>query len=121
VPAEVSAEVGDVVAHPPTRHNGILRYQLDIQPATMGFTPRPAFGSPLNPPPPAPSANPSPNTRSLLRSPHHRPTNLVAAINCRDHQDLGRYLTGRGGLLGIRTIETTPIIRTVKRAGALLL
>jgi hypothetical protein len=47
---------------------------------------------------------------------------LVAAINCRDHQDLGRYLTGRiGGLLGIRTIETTPIIRTVKRAGALLL
>ncbi|WP_433598379.1 Lrp/AsnC ligand binding domain-containing protein [Nocardia sp. CA-135953] len=47
--------------------------------------------------------------------------NLVAAVNCRDPRDLGRYLTERiAELPGIATLETAPIIRTVKRSGSLL-
>ncbi|WP_433716458.1 hypothetical protein ACQP2U_13605 [Nocardia sp. CA-084685] len=47
---------------------------------------------------------------------------MVAAVNCRDPQDLGRYLTERiAELPGIATLETAPIIRTVERAGSLLL
>jgi len=49
------------------------------------------------------------------------PTNLLAAVNCRDSLDLARYLTERiASLDAIHTIETAPVIRTVKRAGALL-
>ncbi|WP_330254065.1 Lrp/AsnC ligand binding domain-containing protein [Nocardia sp. NBC_00565] len=49
-------------------------------------------------------------------------TNLVADVNCRDPQDLGRYLTERiAEIPGITTLETAPVIRTIKRAGALLL
>lgn len=49
------------------------------------------------------------------------PTNLLAAVNCRDSLDLARYLTESvASLDDIRAVETAPIIRTVKRAGALL-
>ncbi|MFE0102040.1 Lrp/AsnC family transcriptional regulator [Streptomyces sp. NPDC059009] len=49
------------------------------------------------------------------------PTNLLAAVNCRDAQDLSRYLTERVGAHdAIRTMETAPVIRTLKRAGTLL-
>jgi DNA-binding Lrp family transcriptional regulator len=50
------------------------------------------------------------------------PTNLVAALNCRDPLDLSHYLTERlAPLTGITTMETAPIIRTVKCAGPLML
>ncbi|NUR83632.1 MAG: Lrp/AsnC ligand binding domain-containing protein [Nonomuraea sp.] len=50
------------------------------------------------------------------------PTNLLVALACRGVGDLGRFLTERiAALDGIHTMETAPIIRTVKRAGALLL
>ncbi|WP_211770906.1 Lrp/AsnC family transcriptional regulator [Kutzneria sp. CA-103260] len=46
------------------------------------------------------------------------PTNLLVAVVCRDSRDLYRYLTDRlSALPQIHTIETAPIIRTVKRAG----
>ncbi|MGW4799731.1 Lrp/AsnC family transcriptional regulator [Nonomuraea sp. MG754425] len=49
------------------------------------------------------------------------PTNLTASIVCRDDAALYRYLTDRlGALPAIRHIETAPIIRTIKRAGAVL-
>ncbi|EME97488.1 AsnC family transcriptional regulator [Streptomyces mobaraensis NBRC 13819 = DSM 40847] len=49
------------------------------------------------------------------------PTNLLAVVNCRDSLDLARYLSERiGSLDAIRAMETAPVIRTVKRAGALL-
>jgi DNA-binding Lrp family transcriptional regulator len=48
-------------------------------------------------------------------------TNLVAAVVCRDSRDLHRYLTERiGALDDVHTLETAPLIRTVKRAGAVL-
>ncbi|MFD1048349.1 Lrp/AsnC ligand binding domain-containing protein [Kibdelosporangium lantanae] len=48
-------------------------------------------------------------------------TNLTAAVNCRDNTDLYRFLTERvASLDAIDTLESAPVIRTVKRAGALL-
>lgn len=47
-------------------------------------------------------------------------TNILAAVVCRDGPDFYRYLTERiGGLPLVREVETAPLIRTVKRAGAL--
>ncbi|KUM72277.1 Lrp/AsnC ligand binding domain-containing protein [Streptomyces curacoi] len=46
------------------------------------------------------------------------PSDLVAAVNCRDAEDLCRYLTERVGALdAIPSTETAPVIRTLKRAG----
>jgi DNA-binding Lrp family transcriptional regulator len=48
-------------------------------------------------------------------------TNLMAAAVCRTTADLYRYLTERlGALEGIREVETAPVLRVVKRAGAVL-
>ncbi len=46
------------------------------------------------------------------------PTNLLASVVCNDNTELFDYLTTRmGGLAGVRHVETSPVIRTVKRAG----
>ena len=47
------------------------------------------------------------------------PTNLLASVLCQDVHALYHYLAERvGSQPGIREIETAPVIRTVKRAGA---
>jgi DNA-binding Lrp family transcriptional regulator len=49
------------------------------------------------------------------------PSNLVAFLVCRDSRHLYRYLTEQvGALTDIDRVETAPLIRTVKRNGALL-
>jgi DNA-binding Lrp family transcriptional regulator len=49
------------------------------------------------------------------------PSNLVASVICRDSRHLYRYLTEQvGALTDIDRVETAPLIRTVKRNGALL-
>lgn len=46
------------------------------------------------------------------------PTNLVASALFRDTAELYAYLTTRlTGIPGLRSVETAPVIRTVKRAG----
>ncbi|TDD60037.1 Lrp/AsnC family transcriptional regulator [Actinomadura darangshiensis] len=48
------------------------------------------------------------------------PTNLLAQALCTGPADLHRYLTRRLGVLdGIQTLETAPVLATLKRAGAL--
>ncbi|MFI6734038.1 Lrp/AsnC family transcriptional regulator [Nonomuraea sp. NPDC050451] len=48
------------------------------------------------------------------------PTNLLATAICRDNADLYRYLTERVSALdAVQTLETAPVLRTVKRTGAL--
>ncbi|WP_242903080.1 Lrp/AsnC family transcriptional regulator [Actinomadura terrae] len=48
------------------------------------------------------------------------PTNLVAQALCAGYADLHRYLTRRlGPLEGIRSLETAPVLRTLKRSGPL--
>ncbi|MWA06314.1 AsnC family transcriptional regulator [Actinomadura sp. LD22] len=47
------------------------------------------------------------------------PTNLLAQALCDGPADLHRYLTRElGALDGIRALETAPVLRTLKRAGA---
>ncbi|MFJ4521270.1 Lrp/AsnC family transcriptional regulator [Streptomyces sp. NPDC088810] len=49
------------------------------------------------------------------------PTNLVAQALCRDPADLHRYLTRRlGALREIDTLETSPVLRTLKAASPAL-
>ncbi|MEV4313344.1 Lrp/AsnC family transcriptional regulator [Actinocrispum sp. NPDC049592] len=49
------------------------------------------------------------------------PSNLIAAVACRDNADLYRFLTEKVSMLdAVLSMETAPVIRTVKRAGALL-
>jgi DNA-binding Lrp family transcriptional regulator len=47
------------------------------------------------------------------------PTNLLASALFRDTQQLYEYLTGPlAGLPGVRSVQTAPIIRTLKRTGS---
>jgi DNA-binding Lrp family transcriptional regulator len=47
------------------------------------------------------------------------PTNLVVTALFRDTEHLYQYLTGQlASLPGVRSVETTPIIRTLKRTGS---
>jgi DNA-binding Lrp family transcriptional regulator len=48
-------------------------------------------------------------------------TNLAASAVCRDMDALYEYLTGRVGILdGVQQVETAPVIRVIKRAGAVV-
>jgi DNA-binding Lrp family transcriptional regulator len=47
------------------------------------------------------------------------PTNLVVTALFRDTEHLYEYLTGQLAVLpGVRSVETAPIIRTLKRTGS---
>ena len=49
------------------------------------------------------------------------PSNVCASVVCADAEDLYAYLTTRlGRLEGINSMETTPMIRVIKREGTLL-
>lgn len=49
------------------------------------------------------------------------PTNVMAIAACRDADAFYEYLTGRiGALESVRSVETAPMIRSVKRAGRLI-
>ncbi len=48
------------------------------------------------------------------------PTNLLVTVHCHSPEHLYRYLTVRlQSFPGVRTVETVPLIRTLKRSGAL--
>jgi DNA-binding Lrp family transcriptional regulator len=48
------------------------------------------------------------------------PTNLLATVHCRSPEHLYNYLTGRLQTVpGVTAVETTPLIRTLKRSGSL--
>ena len=48
------------------------------------------------------------------------PTNLVATALFRDTQHFYEYLTGElAALPGVRSVQTAPIIRTLKRTGSI--
>ncbi|SHN09202.1 DNA-binding transcriptional regulator, Lrp family [Streptomyces yunnanensis] len=104
------------------RQAGVLIFLVDIPPAVLGFGTEARLWM---------SVRPSRLTAAASAMAHHPevslvaqttgPTNLLAAVNCRSSLDLARYLTERiASLDAIHTMETAPVIRTVKRAGALL-
>lgn len=101
------------------RGAGVLQYQVDIEPARLGFHAEARLWTSVRPSAlqdvaTAMAAHPEVSFVALTTG----PTNLVAVVNCRDTEDLARYLTERVAPLdGIATMETAPVIRTVKRAG----
>lgn len=104
------------------RRSGVLTFLVDIPPAALGFRAEARLWMSVRPSrltavAAAMAEHPEVSLVALTTG----PTNLLAAVNCRDSLDLARYLTESvASLDDIRAVETAPIIRTVKRAGALL-
>jgi DNA-binding Lrp family transcriptional regulator len=104
------------------RHVGALFYDIDILPASLGFHAEARLWMSVRP------AKLVSVGEALARHPEVSfaaattgPANLMAAVTCRDTPALYRYLTERVGALdGVERLETAPVIRTVKRAGAML-
>ncbi|MBT2225429.1 Lrp/AsnC family transcriptional regulator [Nonomuraea sp. NEAU-A123] len=104
------------------RQAGILYFDVDIPPEPLGFHAEAWLWMSVKP------AKLAAVGEALARHPEVTvaaattgPANLFAGVTCRDSHDLYRYLTERiGSLKAVRHVETAPLIRTVKRAGAIL-
>jgi DNA-binding Lrp family transcriptional regulator len=101
------------------RRAGVLVFDLDVLPEALGYhaearlwlTVRPAGLA-------ATAATIAAHPETSFSAVTTGRTNLVAAVVCRDSADLYRYLTERiGGLDDVHTVETAPLMRTVKRSG----
>ncbi|MFF1612133.1 Lrp/AsnC family transcriptional regulator [Amycolatopsis sp. NPDC058278] len=101
------------------RRHGTLTYHLDVSPARLGFRSETRLWLTVSP------AHLAEAGAALASHPETSfavattgTTNLTAMVNCRDGRDLYRYLTDRvAGIRGVQTLESAPVIRTVKRAG----
>jgi DNA-binding Lrp family transcriptional regulator len=104
------------------RRSGVLTYMLDVPPGALGFHTEARLWMSVQPSRLADTAERlAAHSEVSFVAVTTGPTNLTAAINCRDNADLYRYLTERVSILdAIGTMETAPVIRTVKRAGAVL-
>nr|WP_042179557.1 Lrp/AsnC family transcriptional regulator [Kibdelosporangium sp. MJ126-NF4]CTQ88256.1 Transcriptional regulator, AsnC family [Kibdelosporangium sp. MJ126-NF4] len=104
------------------RRAGVLSYMLDVPPAALGFRAEARLWMRVQPSQLVATAelvarHPEVSFAAITTG----PTNLVAAVTCRDNAELYRFLTERvASLEAIRDMETAPVIRTVKRAAALL-
>ncbi len=104
------------------RRAGVLTFLVDISPAALGFRSEARLWMSVRP------SRLTAVASAMARHPEVSlvaqttgPTNLLAAVNCRSSLDLARYLTERiASLDAIHTLETAPVLRTVKRAGSLL-
>lgn len=101
------------------RRAGVLVFDLDVLPEVLGYhaearlwlTVRPSGLA-------ATAATLAAHPETSFTAVTTGRTNLVATVICRDSTDLYRYLTERIGVLDdIHTVETAPLMRTVKRAG----
>lgn len=102
------------------RRSGVLYFDVDVDPGALGFHASAILWLSV---PPADLATVGtelaghPETAFVAAT--TGPTNLVAAVVCRDVHALYRYLTGRlGALPAISHLEAAPVIRTIKSAGA---
>ncbi|WP_410589550.1 Lrp/AsnC family transcriptional regulator [Amycolatopsis sp. lyj-23] len=101
------------------RRHGTLTYHLDVSPSRLGFRSETRLWLTVSP------AHLAAAGETLASHPETSfavattgTTNLTAMVTCRDGGDLYRYLTERvAGIPGVQTLESAPVIRTVKRAG----
>ncbi|MFC4912725.1 Lrp/AsnC family transcriptional regulator [Actinomadura gamaensis] len=102
------------------RDAGVLSYQLDLAYERVGFRAEARLWMSVRPSrlkdvAEALAAHPESSFVAMTTG----PTNLVAAVLCRDAADLARYLTERvASLEDVHEVESAPVIRTLKRAGA---
>ena len=104
------------------RRAGLLHFEVDLDTRGLGMNVHTVFWLSVEP------ARLDQAGRTLAGQPEvpfaaatTGPTNLVASAHFRDTQHLYEYLTGElASLPGIRSVETAPIIRTLKRTGSVL-
>lgn len=102
------------------RRAGLLYFEIDIESRVMGMQVQSLFWLSVEP------ARLDEAGRTMASHPEvpfvaatTGPTNLVASALFRDPQHLYEYLTGElAGLPGVRSVETAPVIRTLKRTGS---
>jgi DNA-binding Lrp family transcriptional regulator len=102
--------------------SGALFFDVDIDPALLGFATFAMLWVTVEPP----------RLRAIARTVATHPevafaaattgpTNLLVFVACRDVDGLYDYLEGGiGALEGVRALESAPVIRSAKRAGAAL-
>ncbi|MFI6318011.1 Lrp/AsnC family transcriptional regulator [Nonomuraea sp. NPDC050556] len=101
------------------RATGVLRFDVEVPPSALGYRAeawlwmkvRPshlaAVGAAL-------AEHPEVDVAAATTG----PSNLMVGVTCVDTRDLYRYLTERvAPLEGVRELETSPVVRTLKRAG----
>ena len=104
------------------RRSGLLHFEIDLDTRGFGMTVHTVFWLSVEP------ARLDEVGRTLAKQPEvpfaaatTGPANLVASAHFRNTQHLYEYLTGElASLPGMRSVETAPIIRTLKRTGSVL-
>lgn len=101
---------------------GVLSYQVEIAPAELGYRAEARLWMSVRPSAVVGVAQAlAGHAEVSFCAVTTGPSNLVAAVICRDSRHLYRYLTERvGALEAIDRVEAAPLIRTVKRNGAVL-
>ncbi|WP_086843112.1 Lrp/AsnC family transcriptional regulator [Amycolatopsis kentuckyensis] len=101
------------------RRHGTLTFHLDVSPTRLGFRSETRLWLTVSPAHlAAAGAALAGHAETSFAVATTGTTNLTAMVNCRDGRDLYRYLTDRvAGIPGVQTLESAPVIRTVKRAG----
>jgi DNA-binding Lrp family transcriptional regulator len=102
------------------RRAGLLHFEVDIDGRGLGMAVQASLWLSVEP------ARLDETGRTLAGHPEvpfaaatTGPTNLVVTAIFRDTEHLYEYLTGQlAGLPGVRSVETAPIIRTLKRTGS---
>lgn len=101
------------------RGSGVLRFDVEVPPSALGYRAeawlwmkvRPSHLASVGA---ALAAHPEVDVAAATTG----PSNLMAGVTCVDTRDLYRYLTERVAPLdGVRELETSPVVRTLKRAG----
>ena len=101
------------------RRAGVLVLDLDVLPEALGYRTEARLWLTVRPTGLATTAatlaaHPETSVTAITTG----RTNLVATVICRDSADLYRYLTIRVSTLeDVHTVETAPLMQTVKRAG----
>ncbi len=102
------------------RRNGLLYFEVDIDNRVLGMNVHAMLWLSVEP------ARLAEAGRAMAAHPEipfaaatTGPTNLVASAVFRDTPHLYEYLTGElAGLPGVSSVQTAPIIRTLKRTGS---
>ncbi|GAA0245100.1 Lrp/AsnC family transcriptional regulator [Cryptosporangium japonicum] len=101
---------------------GVLYFDVDVEPAVLGFTAEAALWLTVD------ASALTAVGRALADHPQIAyaaavtgPSNISAAVVCRDLDELYDYLAdGIGALPGVHRTETAPVVRRLKGAGTLL-
>ncbi|MEU5576756.1 AsnC family transcriptional regulator [Streptomyces huasconensis] len=104
------------------RRTGILRYEVELPMSALGYHAEARLWLSVRPSELVATAHAlADHPEVSFAAVTTGPTNLMAAVICRDHSDLYRYLTERvASLEGVHNVETATVDRTVKRAGSAL-